>query len=501
MSIASRVAQRKGKDNTKKNSPFSTIQTKKPRGFLASPKGAPKPVAKKPTEKEEPKTVKIPGVIPAKKKPSKYADLSEHESEGVPIEIQKWNGTTRKDSDPYQVEKQRLAIDLYARKIQTKSEDPKAIARTSSGNTAPPLPLEEFDEWKDDMAASSCLPGAVYDAFYRTGGIEMTIEAAKKLQEKYRSLDRQPRIRDEAELEELYSQFIVPKGGTLTLPEWDPQTFPPDGTMVLFGRRRSGKSWAIRFILSNYAHIYRQILVLTNTKQNDFWSEHVPFRFIHEYSQFVIEKIITHQRSIMAHNKLHADQPEKLVNPYMAVILDDVVSKNLQHDEFLKMLFYEGRHAKIAIFITTQHPKALPPGVRSNADVAVIFPQISEGDVDAIRTQYCNFFENKHDFVLFLNENTKDHGCVIIFMGDPQALPIQRLYHYTAGDPGPFLTCAQEYWDGDDKYYREYLEAQAAYLEVNPSDTASTSSSAVPPGFQWLYNDDQTDDLIRRAVF
>lgn len=497
MSLAGRVAQGRKKEETKKKDRILKTPAKPGATLDVKPKTT-KSAVKQPAVEGQ----KSYGVIPPKNKPSKFSALDAHESDGKPVEIRLWNPTTRRDPDPNKVETQHLEIDLYAKKIEQQSQKPGRIAHVASGNNAPPIPLEEYGEWTDDMATSACLPGDVYDGFYRTGGILKSIEEAKELQEKYRDIDRQTRVRDESELEELYKQFIIPKGGTVELPEWDPRTFPADGTMVLFGRRRSGKSWLIRWILNMYKHTYRQVVVLTNTKQNLFWAHHIPFRFIHEYSQFVIQKILVHQRSVMAWNALHADEPEMLINPYMAVILDDVVAHDLQHDEMLKALFYEGRHSNIAIFITTQHPKALPPGVRSNADVAVIFPQISEGDTDAIRFQYCSFFENKHDFVLFLNENTKDHGCVIIFMGDPQALPVQRLYHYTADDPGPFLTCAAEYWDGSNEYYKKYLEAQAAFLAVRPDESSSASNTADRiPGSQLLNNDDETDDLIRAATF
>lgn len=446
---------------------------------------------------------KIPGPTdkqPEKKKPDfGKADLGNWEEDGKPIEVRTWQPRSRRDK-PKLVDRQEAEIEHYSEKIEDEVFDEGTTARRAFGNTAPALPPDEVAEWADDVKASSSVPMAVYNAFYRTGGVTKTIEEAKELHEQYRDVDRVGPIRSEEEVAAIRAQYRVPKGGILELPEWDPKMFPPDGTMVLFGRRRSGKSWLVRWIFHLYRHIYRTVIVLTNTKQNAFWGNHVPFRYIHKYDPFVIQKIMEEQKSVLASNILNAENPELIQNPYIAVILDDVVAHDMHHDPMLNELFYEGRHSNMAIFITTQHPKALPPGVRSNADVAVIFPQISEQDEETIMKGYCNFFDDKADFSLALTQYTQNHSSMVVFLGDPEALPIQRLYWYRSDDPGPFFCGALEYWEGDQEARMAYYK-QLAEFNKQSSDVGAPQSAAAPPGWQWLSSDTDISGLVSAMTF
>lgn len=425
-------------------------------------------------------------------------DIKNWEVPGRPIRTRTWKPRSRRD-DEKQVEAQQEEIEEYGYEVGESVYDEESTARKATGNTAPPILMDDKEEWAEDVKDSSVLPVEVYNAFYRTGGVLQTIKQAETLQEKYREIDRVGEVMTEEEIAAIRAQYRVPKGGMLNLPEWDPYLFPPDGTMVLFGRRRSGKSWFVRWIFHMYAHIYRLVIVLTNTKQNEFWSEHVPFRYIHKYDPFVVQRIIEEQESIIAQNKLNADHPELIQNPYIAVILDDVVSNDMHHDPLLNQLFYEGRHSNMAIFITTQHPKALPPGVRSNADAAIIYPQISENDEEAIRKAYCNFFDDKTDFSLALSQYTREHKCLVIFLGDNQAMPLQRLYWYKADDPGTFFCGAREYWEGDEEVRRAYYEDKAGFNK-QASDVGSASGPA-PAGWQWLATNTDASRMIQALTF
>ncbi len=434
-------------------------------------------------------------------KKKNWADPESYKQKGKPFKQVDFKPVSRLN-DPEKIIRQRMAMDRAALKQSAPLVyNRKIVAVEPTGNQAPGIPLDEVRDMYEDSVESSALSDASYNAGYVRGNILEYISEAEKLQQEGKEYDRIDRtIRSEEEVEALRGEYRVLKGQSLNLPWWKPNMFPPDGTAVFFGRRRSGKSWLARELIYYYRHVYRIVIVITNTQQNDFWSDHVPFRFIHQYDQFVIRKIIEHQRAVIAHNKLNANNPSAIINPFIAVVLDDVVSDDLHHDPMLKQLFYEGRHNKIAIFITTQHPKALPPGVRANADLAVIFPQWAIGDQDAIREQYCNFFEDKEDFHMMLQEYTEDRHCVVFFLGDPTIRQLQALYVYKSSEPPAFITCSKEAWKNDDEHKRKYLEAQARILYAKGAAGNPSDSDALP-GMHWLVDDSETDNLIATATF
>lgn len=434
-------------------------------------------------------------------RPKKKAiDLNSWENDGKPF-VPKVYEPVSKEDDPNRYERQHLALENEGMRLERSLDSAKIVARRATGNQGPPIPLPVRFELVDQGVESAAFPLAVYNAAYVRGNMIKYVEDAKKLQKSGAEISRDADHRyDDEELEAMMSQYMYLKGQQPILPKWDPGMYPPDGTTVLFGRRRSGKSWLVRELIYRYNHLFRQVVVLTNTADNDFWGQYVPFRFIHQYDSFVIARVIAHQKAIMAHNKLHADEPDKLINPYMALILDDIVSKDKHHDEWLNTVFYEGRHSNISIFITTQHPRALPPGVRSNADVAVIFPMWSESDQDTIWKQYCTFFQDRRDFKLMLLQYTQNQSCVVCFLGDPSINQKQCLYWYKAEEPPQFYTSAAEYWKGDHEARTRYLQATASML-TNEQLAGATSESGAPPGFQWMVNDSEVNQLIDSITF
>lgn len=372
-------------------------------------------------------------------------------------------------------------------------QDNITVARQPFGNQAPQLPLDVYRQISSDNVDSSALPQDYYSNFYLRGGIAAAADEAKDLILEGGEYDRvDEHIRTEEELLAFRRQYFIGKGGILTLPEWNPLMFPPDGTCVAFGARRTGKSWLFRELLCQYRHLYRAVIVVTNTKQNGFWNKYVPFKYIHSpYDPFVIEQILDHQRKTLARNMI-AQSPMEIVSPYIAVVLDDVVSANLMHDSALKQLFYEGRHSCIAIFISTQYPKAIPPGVRGNADLAVVFPQESMLEQDAIREQYFNFFESKDDFYAALMENTQDHQCMVLNLSEKSIPQIRRIYSYKSEDPGPFVLGCKEFWDGDEEARMKYYQALAG---IGGGDSGTGAD------YDMFSNEAETDALIRSMTF
>lgn len=406
--------------------------------------------------------------------------------------------------NPVKVSSQNQQIDRLADRYSLEKE-PDAepgVARQPFGNQAPPVEQEYYDQVLSDNVESSALPQELFNSFYVRGGVDERKEVSEQLVTKGAELPRiDGRIRSEEEIAAFRAQFMLLKGQRLELPQWDPMMFPADGTCVLFGSRRTGKSWMIRYLLWQYRYMYRAVIVMTNTKQNKFWGQYVPFRFIHTpYDPFVIGQILATQKALIAQNELNSNNPEMIVNPYIALVLDDVVARNMHHDEQLNQLFYEGRHSCMAIFIATQYPKALPPGVRGNADLAVVFPQESLQEQDIIREQYFNFFESKDDWAITLMEYTRDHNCIVLNLTDKTVPQIQRIYTHKAEDPGPFVLGCREFWEGNEKARREYYERLASLLK---GPAAAQSSVGAPPGFEWMdYGmDDGVNAMLEDVLF
>lgn len=239
-----------------------------------------------------------------------------------------------------------------------------------------------------------------------------------------------------------------------------------DFTVTLIGRRRSGKSWAARWLLYHLKHRFPAGVVITGTKLNNFWSQHIPDEFVHDVDdlEIVLTKVFKRQKYILEH-------PELELDPRFILVLDDVLKEKyiVRFSKLLSQCFTDGRHHKIFLLITCQDPRAIPPTLRENTDLAIIFRQFQRGRKEAVATDFLDFLPDKNDSLDFLWNKT---GLINKGTGKPleeefatpedikNAIPIavcvlqskvtenlQWVFKkFVAEDPGDFVIGNELYW-------------------------------------------------------
>jgi len=134
------------------------------------------------------------------------------------------------------------------------------------------------------------------------------------------------------------------------VPQWfaDYNLFRPDDTVVLNGKRRTGKSFFMRSILYEMRHMFAGGLVFTATKHNGvfsgrdavlltlrtgFWQQCVPDRFIHEtLDARVIENFLA-IRANAVRERILKFGPAHRDELYYFIILDDMVDQKTRYYE------------------------------------------------------------------------------------------------------------------------------------------------------------------------
>ncbi len=154
-----------------------------------------------------------------------------------------------------------------------------------------------------------------------------------------------------------------------------PGIFPVHAAVALFGKRRTGKSYTLRWWMYN---CFRHIpfgCVFTNTTINGFWQTYVPPWLVTQgLPMHKMDALITRQKTRIA--KWKKDHPAECAKnpdayksaPELAAfcILDDVIADRvaMQWNKDINTFFVEGRHLCISVFITTQHVKGVGPMIR-----------------------------------------------------------------------------------------------------------------------------------------
>lgn len=249
---------------------------------------------------------------------------------------------------------------------------------------------------------------------------------------------------------ERVSNFKVPKEKSHQIPnlrEFDFNLIRPDYTVAFFGKRRTGKTFMLRYILSMMAHYYPFALCFTNTKINGFWQNYMPSRFIHEgFNSAVVRKFLEWQ-------KLRKFDPNyQNANIQSLIIEDDVISDpKLRYSKEQNALFSEGRHFKTGVFITSQDAKGINPMLRENADAVFFFYMHGKREKESLYDDYLSFLE-KDVFNALWEKYTANNMC-LVFITDPQSEaftgnPVDCLFWAKAKDPGEFVLGCEEYWRG-----------------------------------------------------
>lgn len=182
-----------------------------------------------------------------------------------------------------------------------------------------------------------------------------------------------------------------------------------NSTIVLCGRRKSGKSRLLRYILAKNKHLFKGIFCICPTEAlNSFYKEFIKRENIFEsYSEKWTDKLIERM------TKINAEKSDKEAS-HVLLILDDVAADhNFHASKSFRKLFVRGRHLKITIIITAQYPYMIPPVARVNADYMIV-GQMNQQSLEIITSEYLAGDMNRKEFIQMYHDSTSNYNFLII---------------------------------------------------------------------------------------
>lgn len=176
-----------------------------------------------------------------------------------------------------------------------------------------------------------------------------------------------------------------------------------DFTVVIVGRRRSGKTFLARWLMYHLKHRFPAGVVITGTKLNKYWQNYVPSEFVTD-----IEDIGDTLSSVYQRQTIIREHPELGIDPRFFIILDDVMSDKyrVRFSKQLSKAFTDGRHYGIFTLITCQDPFGIGPDLRENADLVIVFRQNQQSRKEAVGDNYMDSIYTKKTRPLFLWDHT-----------------------------------------------------------------------------------------------
>ena len=138
-------------------------------------------------------------------------------------------------------------------------------------------------------------------------------------------------------------------------------------SMIMIGKRRSGKSTLIRELFINkLKNRYDHVIVFSDTAREEkgFWGEFIPGDLMFPYDPIRLDMAFKL-------NEIRASKNKPMIS--FLFIWDDCVSEKQKSDNSIMQAFTRGRHSGISIIFTTQSKALVNKKWRENSDYVCLF--------------------------------------------------------------------------------------------------------------------------------
>jgi energy-coupling factor transporter ATP-binding protein EcfA2 len=186
-----------------------------------------------------------------------------------------------------------------------------------------------------------------------------------------------------------------------------------DTFMLIIGRRGSGKSVMLKWILTQQKHHFKETFIFSPSSFSGYWKDTVPDENVQlDYSEDWIDKLVTKMTGL---NQGKNQQSPDFVR--VLLVLDDVISScpKSQTSNCLKLLSTRGRHLGISCIISSQHVNFGQIGrvLRENSDYTLI-SKLNRSSLEIVEDVYNTTSMSKDKFLKFIAANTNDHRFLVI---------------------------------------------------------------------------------------
>lgn len=252
-----------------------------------------------------------------------------------------------------------------------------------------------------------------------------------------------------------YAEYFK-EGHELNPQPFDPRSVldggdvPIDFTMLVTGKRRTGKSFFIRWFAWHLKERYGMVKVFTKTNFTFNWSDITSPDHIHsEYSEDLMWRLLDHQAAVRiryeadarenAEGGVFKDFCDRTGFHRILLLFDDCIAgkegQKIKYGPAMEEIYANGRHYNVGIIFASQDVKgAYTPLMRVNTDLAVMFVQNQWRNRDSLHADFGGPFPRKQ-FEHCLDAFTDEHKALIFNNGSLSRDPDDLYYWAKAVKP------------------------------------------------------------------
>jgi hypothetical protein len=239
----------------------------------------------------------------------------------------------------------------------------------------------------------------------------------------------------------------------------------PNATVLLLGRRRSGKSYLVRDIFYHHKEIPIGLIFSGTEEANPFFGDFIPDSFIHsEYDPALIETMLIKQSQKVkkARQNGHAETDGLTPGNRAFVVLDDMLhdAAAWKKEKTIQSIFFNGRHYNLFFILTMQYPLGIPPALRSNIDYVFVFNEPSIKNRKKIYDDYAGMCPSFDHFCNILDSCTQNHECLVIKTSGNSSDLRDQIFWYKASKHDNFRVGHPKIWKYHDLHYNDKYDTQ-----------------------------------------
>lgn len=227
-----------------------------------------------------------------------------------------------------------------------------------------------------------------------------------------------------------------------------------DSVVVMIGKRRSGKSFALRDLLYTKRKIPVGTCISGSEKAEPFFRKLMPKQFItHKFSPSTINQALNKQKYKLKKIQKETDPAIKeKMDPRAFVILDDCLyDKKWTKDESIREVFMNGRHFKMLVMITMQYCVGFGPELRINIDFTFIFREPSLNERKKLWLHYASIIPTFALFNKIMDKCTENYECVVIHNTSRSNKLEDNVFWFKAEERTLFKIGHSMFWENDNQ--------------------------------------------------
>ena len=239
--------------------------------------------------------------------------------------------------------------------------------------------------------------------------------------------------------------------------EFDPTTIAADATILIVGKRHTGKTTLTRDLMY---HVKDKLDAVMGMNPTEMGNHNLEFftpksMIFHEFNDEKIKHILEWQKRCVANNKAKR----------IGFVMDDCMAettgtgakkKKVMGSQDIIKVFKLGRHLKLFYVNCMQYIKDAPPEIRGNVDLLFAFGTTSGNEREKLWKEYFAMFSNYKSFCQVFEACTQQYECIVLDTRQAAKKPMDSVFYYKARViKEPFKVGRPVFWRLSDYYYAD----------------------------------------------